>query len=100
MKRLFISVVLILATGAVLASAQTRSKNQSIARLAVEIAGASEAGDLGRLDRLRLLQGEGGVRIVIVHSLSEDDKLVVRRFSSFYRAERWMLNRHPQPGLP
>lgn len=99
MKRFLIFILLFFVGTSVLA-AQSRTGRKRLARTAETIADAYSMRDLGRLDRLGLIRGT--VKIVIEHSLAQEDsgEFVVRRFSSFYRAERWLANRHPQPGLP
>ena len=98
MKQILILVALFFA--AAHTGAQTPAQKKLIDAAANQVADAYAARDLGRLDRLGLLP-PGGVRILVGHSLGEEGRdLVVRNFTSFYRAERWLSNRHPQPGLP
>lgn len=100
MKRLLIIAVLFFLSVSMV-SAQSRGQKNRIEQIANAVASAFVTRDLGRLDQMGLLQSGGSVRIVVSHSLGEEGKdIVVRHFTSFYRAERWLSNRHPQPGLP
>jgi len=93
MKRFLISGLLILicaSTGA----AQSRSQKKRIGQIAVQIAGAYEAKNLGRLDQARLIRGP--VRIVIgSFAFDETDETpdTVRRFRSFKSFDQWLKNR-------
>jgi hypothetical protein len=93
-------IILLFVGASVIAAQETRAQRQRLAQTAKAVAVAYKMRDLGRLDRLGLIRGT--VKIVIEHSIpqEESEQFVVRRFSSFYRAERWLANRHPQPGLP
>lgn len=100
MKRFLIFITLFFLGASVIAAQETRAQRKRLAQTAKIVAVAYQTRDLGRLDRLGLLRGT--VKIVIEHSIPQEDsgQFVVRRFPSFYRVERWLANRHPQPGLP
>ncbi len=75
-------------------------KKQRVEDLVKAFGQAFEEKALGRLDADRSYPGT--VRIVIEHSLAEDDdpqRFQVRRFASFTRAEKWFKSREID-GMP
>jgi len=75
-------------------------KKQSIEKLVENVAENYEAKTLGRLDSQKPYIGK--IRIVIEHSLADDDdpqRFVVKRFSLLAKAEAWLKSREVD-GMP
>ena len=72
-------------------------KKQTIEQLVKRLSEAYLAKDLGRLDAERPYQGQ--VRIVIEHSLSEDD-YDIKRVKTLKQAERWLKSLEDEDGTP
>ena len=86
--------MLIPAASASFVPARAQTKNKRVAQIAVRIADAYKAKNLGRLDSMRLIRG--GVRIRIGYSyLDEKDEKsdTIRNFRSFESVDRWLENR-------
>jgi len=93
-KSLVIGLALILFSLSLTVRAQSPCKKQSIQDLAKAISEAYEGKTLGTLDAEKPYVGR--VRIVIEHSLAEDnakDRFVSRSFTSLAKAERWLKSR-------
>ncbi len=93
-KTLVIGLALILFSLALTVRAQSPCKKQPIQDLAKAIAGAYEGKTLGTLDAQKPYVGR--VRIVIEHSLADDnakDRFVIRSFTSLAKAESWLKSR-------
>jgi heme-degrading monooxygenase HmoA len=76
------------------AAAQTTCKQQTAAELAKSVAASYSQRTLARLDAQKRVRGT--VRIVIEHSLAEDDapnRFVIRRFTSLTKFEGWLKSR-------
>ena len=74
--------------------AQTPCKKQPVQDLVKAVAEGFETKTVRRLDAQKPYVGR--VRIVIEHSLADDnakDRFVIRSFSSLARAERWLKSR-------
>jgi hypothetical protein len=72
-------------------------KKQTIEELVKKVAEAYLAKDLGRLDDERPYQRT--VRIVVEHSLSEDE-YDVRQVKTLKQGERWLKRREDEDGTP
>ena len=93
-KTLVIAVALILFGLALPVRAASPCKKQPIEDLVKAIAEAYEGKTLGSLDAQKPYVGR--VRIVIEHSLAEDnapDRFVIKWFTSLAKAERWLKSR-------
>ncbi len=77
-----------------MAAAQTVCKQQPVETLAKSVAEAYNQKTLATLDHHKPYRGS--IRVVIEHSLADDDapdRFVVRRFASLARFERWLKSR-------
>jgi hypothetical protein len=93
-KILVIAVPVILFSLTLPVQAQTPCKKQPVEDLVKAVAEAFETKTMRSLDAQRPYVGR--VRIVIEHSLAEDnakDRFVIRAFTSLARAERWLKSR-------
>jgi hypothetical protein len=79
--------------------ADTRAapKKQTIEQLVKQLSEAYLAKSLGRLDAKRPYQGN--VKIIIEHSLSEDD-YDIKRVKTLKQAEQWLRRREDEDGTP
>ena len=93
-KTLVIALALILFSLSLPVRAGSPCKKQPIEDLVKAIAEAYEGKTLGSLDAEKPYVGR--VRIVIEHSLAEDnapDRFVIKWFTSLAKAERWLKSR-------
>jgi hypothetical protein len=93
-KTLVIAVAVILFGLSLPVHAQTPCKKQPVEDLVKAVAEGYETRTMRRLDAQKPYVGR--VRIVIEHSLADDnakDRFVIRSFSSLARAERWLKSR-------
>jgi hypothetical protein len=93
-KTLMIVVAIILFGLSLPVHAQTPCKKQPVEDLVKSVAEGFEARTMGSLDAQKPYAGR--VRIVIEHSLADDnakDRFVIRSFTSLARAERWLKSR-------
>jgi hypothetical protein len=93
-KTLVTAVAVILFSLSLPVQAESLCKKQTIEDLVKAVAEAYEAKTLGSLDAQKPYVGK--VRIVIEHSLAEDnakDRFVIKWFTSLDRAERWLKSR-------
>ena len=100
MKRFANAAALVLFVISLSVGAQSPAKKASIERLAQALASAYQAKALGRLDAA---QPAAKTRVVIEHSLAEDDakdRFVRQNFPSFAQAEQWLRKRETAEGAP
>lgn len=93
-KTLVIVVAVILFSLSLPVHAQSPCEKQPIEDLVKAVAEGYEAKTLGSLDAQKPYVGK--VRIVIEHSLADDnakDRFVIKSFTSLARAERWLKSR-------
>ena len=93
-KMLVTAVAAILLSFSLPVHAQTPCKKQPVQDLVKAVAEGFETKTVRRLDAQKPYVGR--VRIVIEHSLADDnakDRFVIRSFSSLARAERWLKSR-------
>ena len=91
---LAIAVAVILLSLSLPVHAQSRCKKQAIEDLVKAVAEGFETKTMRSLDAQKPYVGR--VRIVIEHSLADDnakDRFVIRSFTSLARAEAWLKNR-------
>jgi len=94
MKRLVATATLYLWLASLPAAAQSSSKNETIEQLVKAFSDAYTAKSMGELDARH--PSWGRVKIIIEHSLAEDDakdRFEVESFKSLARAERWLKSR-------
>ena len=94
MKPFLLAVILLGSFFSTSVQAEPPCKPEPIEQLAKAIAKAYEAKTLASLDAGKPYVG--AVRIVIEHSLADDDakdRFVIRRFASFARFEAWLKSR-------
>ncbi len=94
MKKLVSVVTLVLLILSSPAHGKSPCKKQTIEQLVAAIGEAFEAKNLGSLDADRPYLGK--VRIVIEHSLADDDskdRFVIKWFTSLAKAEVWLKSR-------
>ena len=99
-KTLVIVVAVILFSLSLPVHAQSPCKKQPIEDLVKAVAEGYEAKTLGSLDVQKPYVGK--VRIVIEHSLADDndkDRFVIKQFTSLARLERWLKSRETD-GMP
>jgi hypothetical protein len=99
MKRTLV-IVLALFSAGLPVHAQSPCKKQTVENLVKVVAEAFEAKTLANLDAQRPYVGR--VRIVIEHSLADDDdkdRFVIKQFTSMARLERWLKSRETD-GMP
>ncbi len=99
MKKLFI-VLSIVAVSCVIVNAQSHSKNNSVARVAVEITKAFSSGSLKKLDSKRLLIGD--LNLTIENSSGDigSKEFEYKAFRSFAGLGKWLKKKEYQDGLP
>lgn len=94
MKQILIAVAVLVSIVSVPVHAKPTCKNETIGLLVKAIAEAYEAKTLGSLDPGKPYLGR--VRIVIEHSLADDndrDRFVIKWFTSLGKAEAWLKSR-------
>ncbi len=93
-KTLVTAVTLVLFSLSLPVHAESSCKKQPIEDLVKAVAEGYEAKTLGSLDEQKPYVGK--LRIVIEHSLAEDnakDRFTIKWFTSLARAERWLKSR-------
>jgi len=94
MKQIFISLAVLVSVFSLPVHAKPTCKHETIQQLVKEVSEAYEARTLGTLDTQKPYRGR--VRIVIEHSLADDndkDRFVIKSFTSLARAEAWLKSR-------
>jgi hypothetical protein len=92
MKRLAITIALVLFVISVPVHAKSPTQNETIDQLVNEVAEAYEAKDLGRLDSKKPYVGK--IKIIMQHSLSDGPgEFVVKWVKSLGQAEAWLKSR-------
>ena len=94
MKQLLVALAFLVPCFSVANHAQPTCQHQTIEPLAKAIAARYEGKTLASLDAGKPYVG--AVRIVIEHSLADDDakdRFVIKRFASFARFEAWLKSR-------
>jgi hypothetical protein len=102
MKKILSTIALLLFVTSSIVPAAGTTKTTSIQDLVDKLATAYAIRDLGSLDADRPYRGS--VRIVIEHSLAEDDspdRFAIKSFKSLAAAQKWLISREtPNEGTP
>jgi hypothetical protein len=98
MKKLAVTLASVLFIVISTTTSRSQTKGNSVQQLVASVSEAYSAKDLARLDATHPYRTK--VRVVIEHSLTEDNRFVIRNFRTLAKADQWLKSRETTDGFP